>query len=244
MSLLEAHKGYEYQDLFSAYHVLNSLLINENVLIKIDQKEAYEDKFDDLTIITDQKVTKRQIKYSENKVLEKKDLSSLNYDLALDVLYRSWASIEKNQQVDIRLCLAWDFIDKEELNFLEEIFIENSYYDSSVRTFIVNLEKIWPEGEVPIASWKRLKYEVQDKDIQRDEFAEFLKDLKIELNLPKSNLSLDNPEPESLEKMLFKNLRLFGVGKFPNNKKTVVDIALRLIRFNQNFSGEWRDSRS
>lgn len=229
MSLLDAHKGYEYQDLFSAYHVLNSLLINENVIVKIDQKESREDKFDDLTIITDQKITKRQIKYSDSKLLEKKDLSSLSYDLALDILYKSWASIEKNKQVDIRLCLAWEFIANDELNFLKEIFIDNPYNDSRVRTFIIDLEEIWPEGEYPISSWKRLRNEVIDKAIEREDFKQFLTDLKIELNLPKSNLQLDAPEPDSLEQMLFKNLRLFGVGKYPNDQKTVVDIALRLI---------------
>lgn len=229
MSLLEAHKGYEYQDLFSAYHVLNSLLKNENVLVKIDQKEVYEDKFDDLTIITDEVVIKRQIKYSENKILEKKDLSSLNYDLALDVLYKSWASMRLDKQMDFRLCLAWEFISSEELNFLEETFIDNSYHDYDVRTFTINLERIWPKGSTPIASWKRLKNEVLDKGIDRDDFEKFLNDLTIELNLPKSNLSLEEPEPGSLEKLLFKNLRLFGVGKFPNNKKTVEDIALKLI---------------
>ncbi|ELC8443198.1 hypothetical protein QYB59_002227 [Clostridium perfringens] len=62
------------------------MLSYDNAIFKIDQKETANDKFDDLTIITDNLIMKRQIKYSDSKVLEKADLSSEKYDLALDVL--------------------------------------------------------------------------------------------------------------------------------------------------------------
>ena len=90
MGLVDAHKGYEYQDLFSAFHIINMLLTDDSAIFKIDQKESENDKFDDLTIITNDVIMKRQIKYSDDKTLEKADLSSEKYDLAIDTLFRSW----------------------------------------------------------------------------------------------------------------------------------------------------------
>ncbi|MCX2810629.1 hypothetical protein OQ477_11655 [Bacillus sp. ChL18] len=226
MSLLDAHKGYEYQDLFSAFHIAKMLLSDENAVFKIDQKESSNDKFDDLTIITNNSIIKRQFKYSESKVLEKADLSSANYDLALDELFNSWKELTQDKTIDIRLCLAWEYAENtQELNFLIEQDIQNYYQSDDVKVLKINLESIWPSGGSPISSWRRLRNKVSE--IDRDEFAQFINDLNIEVNLPKSSMDLANPG--QLESLLLKNLRLFGVGKFPNAKKSVVDVAMHLM---------------
>ncbi len=90
MSLEHAHKGYEYQDLLSALFIVEQLLTTNNAKFKIDKKESKNDKFDDITIISDNGTFKRQIKYSEDKILGKADFSSASYDLALDTLFKSW----------------------------------------------------------------------------------------------------------------------------------------------------------
>jgi len=90
MGLEHAHKGYEYQDLLSALFIAEQLLTSDSATFKIDKKESRNDKFDDITIISSNRILKRQIKYSEDKILQKADLSSANYDLALDILFKSW----------------------------------------------------------------------------------------------------------------------------------------------------------
>lgn len=226
MGLSDAHKGYEYQDLFSAFHIVNMLLSDDNATFKIDQKETANDKFDDLTIITVNSIMKRQIKYSESKLLEKADLSSEKYDLALDILFKSWKELPRNKDVDIRLCLAWEFLeDSQELNFLTELDVPNYYQSDDVKVLKIDLENIWPSGGSPISSWRRLRNKASE--INRTEFAKFIDDLTIEVNLPKSSTDFSNPG--RLESLLVNNLRLFGVGKYPNNKKSVIDVAMHLM---------------
>lgn len=226
MGLVDAHKGYEYQDLFSAFHIIKMMLLYDNAIFKIDQKETANDKFDDLTIITDNSIMKRQIKYSDSKVLEKADLSSEKYDLALDLLFKSWRELPQDKDIDIRLCLAWEFLeDSEELDFLTELDIKNYYNSDEVKVLKIDLERIWPSGDTPISSWKRLRN--KSSDINRDEFKQFIDDLTIEVNLPKSSADFKNPG--LLENLVIKNLRLFGVGQYPNDKKSDVDIAMHLM---------------
>ncbi|MBU3135582.1 ATP-binding protein [Clostridium gasigenes] len=226
MGLLDAHKGYEYQDLFSALHIVNILLSYDNATFKIDKKETANDKFDDLTIITDNLIVKRQIKYSESKVLEKADLSSEKYDLALDKLFKSWKELPRDKNIDIRLCLAWEFLqDSQELDFLIELDMQNHYQSDEVKVLKIDLESIWPVGGRPISSWRRLRNETSQ--IDRTEFKQFIDDLAIEVNLPKSSADFTNPG--LLESLVIKNLRLFGVGKYPNDKKSIVDVAMHLM---------------
>ncbi|MDB2072189.1 ATP-binding protein [Clostridium paraputrificum] len=226
MGLSDAHKGYEYQDLFSVFHIVKMLLSYDNAIFKIDQKETANDKFDDLTIITDNLIMKRQIKYSDSKVLEKADLSSEKYDLALDTLFKSWKELPKDKDIDIRICLAWEFLeDSQELDFLTELEIKNYYNSDEVKVLKINLDSIWPSGGNPISSWRRLRDKTSD--INRVEFEQFIEDLTIEVNLPKS--SADFANPGLLESLVIKNLRLFGVGKYPNDKKSIVDVAMHLM---------------
>lgn len=226
MSLLDAHKGYEYQDLFTAYHIINMLLTDDSAIFKIDQKESENDKFDDITIITSDSIMKKQIKYSDNKIFEKADLSSEKCDLALDTLFRSWQELPKDKNIDIRICLAWELlVDSQDSDFLIEQDVTNLYKSNDVKVLKINLESIWPSDGIPISSWRRLRG--KSTDINRDEFQKFINDLTIEVNLPKSSTDFTNPG--DLENLVINGLRLFGIGKFPNDKKSVVDVSMHLI---------------
>ena len=226
MSLLDAHKGYEYQDLFTAYHIINMLLTDDSAIFKIDQKESENDKFDDITIITSDSIMKKQIKYSDNKIFEKADLSSEKYDLALDTLFRSWQELPKDKNIDIRICLAWELlVDSQDIDFLIEQDVTNLYKSNDVKVLKINLESIWPSDGIPISSWRRLRG--KSTDINRDEFQKFINDLTIEVNLPKSSTDFTNPG--DLENLVINGLRLFGIGKFPNDKKSVFDVSMHLI---------------
>jgi len=66
MALSRAHERYEYQDLLTAYFILNNLLAESNSGITIDTQEFDDDKIDNLTITTGSLIKKIQIKYSRD----------------------------------------------------------------------------------------------------------------------------------------------------------------------------------
>lgn len=215
MSLLAAHKGYEYQDLFTAFHITEMFLKDHNAFFMIDKKESLNDKFDDFTITTDTSIIKKQIKYSEKKVFEKADLSSTKYDLSLDVLFKSWKELPKDKSIDIRICLAWEYIeDSQDLDFLIKAEADN-YYGGSVDLLKIDLERIWPLGKEPLTSWRRLRKKAET--INREEFEKFVSDLSIEVNLPKFSGNFSSSE--DLESLVLENLKKFGIGKYPNDHK-------------------------
>lgn len=225
MALDKAHKGYEYQDLLTAVFILEEILNDANATFIIDRKEGGNDKFDDISIIKPEKTIKRQVKYSEDKILAKADLSSARCDLAVDTLFISWKE-RRNVNSDYRLCLAWEYIeDDEELGFLSDISCDNIYGSSNVRFLKVNINKIWTEGDKPNISWSRLRE--KSENINRTEFSSFLDNLIIEVNLPKS--SHDLFEPGTLEKIAFDKLRKFGIGKYPNDHITIEDVLAKLL---------------
>ena len=67
MSLNTAHEGYEYQDLLTAYFILDWILEDEESIFYIDEKEFDSDRFDDLTIKNKKGIFKKQIKYSNSE---------------------------------------------------------------------------------------------------------------------------------------------------------------------------------
>lgn len=225
MALDKAHKGYEYQDLLTAVFILEEILKDTEATFIVDRKEDIDDKFDDITIITSEKIIKKQVKYSDDKVLSKADLSTTRCDLAVDILFKSWKE-KRNKNSDYRLCLAWEYIEEDgELDFLKEVSCDNIYGISDVRFLKFDINKIWVKGEKPINSWKRLR--CKSENINRTEFSSFLDNLIIEVNLPKS--SHDLFKPSDLEKIAFDKLKKFGIGKYPNAHITIEDALAKLL---------------
>ena len=193
MSLESAHKGYEYQDLLTAVFIIDELLKSNDSKFIVDRKENQYDKFDDLTFENSHCIYKKQVKYSESKVLSKADLSQEKYDLALDTLFASWKHTQDGKNREYRICLAWEYIEEnDELDFLIPTSSDNIYEDSGVKYLKVDIDKIWAHGEKPISTWRRLGGE--SEEIERHEFAEFLEALIIEVNLPKASNDLYQPE--------------------------------------------------
>lgn len=231
MGLEFAYKGYEYQDLLSAYYIIKEMFYENEAVFTIDKKESKNDKFDDLTIRTKASVIKRQIKYSENKVLNKSDLSSNSHDLALDILFNSWREIGQTSITKLRLCLAWEEPKNENiLNVLDELNITDEYETGKVKYYKLNIDKLWEEAGLPNKNWKRLRE--QAANINRDEFADFLDNLIIEVNLPKASLDIDNPG--ELEILALSKLREFGIGKYPNHDKSAESVLLNLMHIVKN----------
>jgi len=227
MTLESAHKGYEYQDLLTAVFIIEELLKSNDSKFIIDRKENEFDKFDDLTIENSHCIYKKQIKYSETKALSKADLSQAKYDLALDTLFTSWKNTQDDKIREYRICLAWEYIaDDDELSFLiPATKSDNIYENSKVKYLKVDIEKIWPVEEKPINSWRRLRGKADS--IIRQEFADFLDTLIIEVNLPKA--SIDLYHPDELEKNALRKLIDLGIGKYPNDKLNAIDVLSNIL---------------
>ena len=228
MPLNKAHEGYEYQDLLTIHFVLNEILNDFKSEFIIDKKENSFDKFDDLTIIRNGKIFKKQIKYSQNHIIEKSNLSSKGtYELALDLLYHSWLNhSDKKNICDYRLCLAWDEPTDELTQILQPIANDSTfvnYFDS--KTFRVNLDLFWKEGKTPLKSWKRFNKE--GKNIDRNSFKDFCSILTIELKLPKFSLNFDSPD--ALENIVINQVEQIGIGIYPNDSIDKINFILRLM---------------
>ncbi|MBB6110289.1 hypothetical protein SAMN05421821_10696 [Mucilaginibacter lappiensis] len=230
MSLARAHEGYEYQDLLSAYFILNELLSESNSRFTIDTKEFDEDRIDDLTISTATAVKKIQVKYSREggkHVLEKKDLATLTgYNLAIDTLFTSWQQHPEKAKCKLRLCLAWNEPIDEIINVLIKDNNNKSFKNYPTVVYQIDPDKIWPHGGQPLTSWKRLTKIAADFD--RKEFVDFCGRFYIEVNLPKFSLNVH--QPLDLEYIVLDQVTDLGIGVFPNETKSKEEFLLQLIQ--------------
>lgn len=223
--LNSAHKGYEYQDLLSAYFVASYIAQNKlDVEFLIDSKQIDGDKFDDLKIFDGEKNLYRQIKFSEKHCLEKKDFLKRGYPyLYLKDLFDVWKKTSK-ENTEFRLCLAWgnpkntDKINEvlKPLDLCTKIFPETFCYK-------IDCDSLWPPDDEIIDGWERLKED--SKDIKRAEFKQFLESLIIETNYPSTG---------KLESLLTKKVQEIGVGTYPNDHLQIKSVCdqLRLIAQN------------
>lgn len=227
MPLNTAHEGYEYQDLLTAFFILEEIL-NENLSVfKIDNKEHADDKFDDLTIQNPNGVFKKQIKYSNeltNHTATKDDFAtSNNYDLALYDLFKSW---NVNRTYNYRICLAWNEpIDKLK-DFIQVSPQPKTFKSGNTKVFKINIDKLWPNGSPPESSWQ--KFRAKSSTINRDDFETFCNELIIETNFPKQ--SSDASFLGELETIIISQITNLGIGTYPNTHHNVKSFALELLK--------------
>lgn len=223
MGLNLAHKGYEYQDLLTVYFILNEIINGYNSNFIVDRKLHKGDVFDDLTIEREGILLKKQIKYSEEHTLQKKDLSANSYyQLAIDNLYNSW---QKNKNSDIRLCLAWNEPTDELVQILFEKSGIKTFTSHETKIYQINIDKFWPKGEKPLKQWK--KFNESSQNIDRNDFADFCDKLYIETNFPK--FSMDLASPGELEEIVLQQADKLGIGVFPNHHITDITFIDRLL---------------
>lgn len=223
MPLSQAHEGYEYQDLLTVYFILSEILNGNSSSFLIDKKLNPKDTFDDLSIFRQEVVLKKQIKYSNNHTLEKKDISSdSTYQLAIDNLFQSWLTNKNNE---VRLCLAWN----EPIDDLTQVLLEKdipkTFSSYPTKLFQINVSKLWPEGQKPILAWRRFRKSVQN--INRTDFLDFCSKFYIETNFPKFSIDVDSPG--ELETIVLEQAEKLGIGTFPNDHLDVKNFIAKLI---------------
>ena len=253
MSLNNAHEGYDYQDLITSYFILKEILLgNQNSVFSIDKKHTVGryistqkdkdgnfiekdilDSFDDLVIINNQDIQRKQIKYSNDgvaKKLLKDDLANNSgYKLALFELYRTWKELNTANS-EFRLCLAWDEpTDNDIKNILKPLPTNLSSFENfSTKLYKINLENLWEDGLEPLGTWRSLKKFVSDNSIDRNDFKLFCDLLLIELELPKASLKFNTPS--DLENILYQQAEKLGIGQYPNDDIYILDFLERFAK--------------
>ena len=231
MALNRAHEGYEYQDLLVSSFILQEILDENDAHFVIDRKQYKEDRIDDLVISNVNGTFKKQIKYSNfdsNHTLTKNDLSSDSpYNLSIDALFEAWEKNTNSPKPQFKLCLAWNSPDESLDEILYQVKEQYSFENYSTKVYKINIDKLWPVGQLPIASWQRFKTVVANGKIQRDIFSEFCNDFLIELEFPK--FSLDLKAPGDLERIVLDQIKKLGIGIYPNHHYTIEGFAAALI---------------
>lgn len=264
MSLTKAHKGYTYQDLLISYFILKEILNgHKKSIFHIDKKHTTStylsqekntngeykqkntpDRFDDLVIVRDSIIERKQIKYSDedtDRNLIKNDFANDSKGLALYEVYRTWLELKDNT-TEFRLCLAWDQpTDSDIKSIMQPTTFPKSFNSFSTKTYKINIDNLWSPNLLPVNSWQNLKKFVVDYTINRDDFKNFCDDLIIELEFPKA--SLDFNSPSQLEHILIEQAQKLGIGQYPNANQTYHDF-LSVLAYtvsklkNQHISGE------
>ena len=227
MPLNAAHEGYEYQDLLTAFFILEEILNETDSVFRIDNKEHSDDKFDDLSIINLNGVFKKQIKYSNeltDHTATKDDFAtSNNYDLAFYDLFKSW---NINRNCNYRVCLAWNEpIDKLK-DFIKVSLKPKTFKTDKTQVFEIDIDKLWAKGRQPESSW--LKFRTESSVINRDDFEIFCRELIIETNFPKQ--SPDTTFSGELETIIINQIESLGIGAYPNTHYSVKHFALELLK--------------
>jgi len=227
--LNKAHQGYIYQDILGAYFVAKELAFGRlETEFLFDLKKTPSgtpDKFDDIFIKRQATETLIQVKYSNdftNHRLTKEDFSSTaKYDLALYELFKTWKALN-NPNTNWKVLLAWDIptIDDPINNVLIEEISANKFLQNT-STYKFDCDALWPEAEQVISSWRALKKE--SASINRSEFKEFLNNLSIELECPKSNL-LENFN-DGIEQLFSNAISQIGIGEYPNDHLNIRQVA-------------------
>ncbi len=223
-----AHRGYIYQDVTTAI-ALAGVLAARTGTITVDKKSAPGDVFDDITVRGDDGVVRRQIKWSEQgtQTLELDDFVHEKSAVRIDKLIGSFksdhaANIQKIKY-EYRLCVAWLAPTAPALlAALSPTAMLPLVAGVNTRQYTLNVDAIWPTNGSP--NWAPLL----NGTVTRAEFVSFAKHFVIETDIPP--FSSDLSAPGSLEQVLLKFLReRIGIGRYPNESRTVEDVAARLI---------------
>ena len=220
-----AHRGYQYQDLVTAYFFAVAL-VHRYDSVTVDKKSFQDDRFDDLAIHSSSGLIRRQIKFSAqlSRQLEIEDLSTDRKDLRIDTLIRSYKSDGTGAADEYRLCATWtSATDLTILDILDVVGAEPSFEKHPTKLYRLRTDIVWPPNGAPVLRALR-----NAPDISRQDFADFADRFVIELECPSASRDFSNPGP--LELLLLGLLvNRIGIGRYPNQNRNVVDLAARLV---------------
>lgn len=222
-NLGQAHKGYLYQDLVTAYHYGLSL-VERITAVAADYKTHRDDCFDDLHLRNELgRKSRLQFKHSDGEIeFSQSHLNSDSYRLRLDRLVSSWKNDPEAQITDeYRVCVTWKRpTDPADLALFVPSSVSGTFGSYSTTCYRINVDYVWPEDEEPKLSCL--------SDVARSDFLSFAELFTLELECPSASLELERPG--ELEVLLFDVLEnRIGFGRFPNRHLGPTEAAARLV---------------
>ncbi|MGO4892922.1 ATP-binding protein [Flavobacterium sp. W21_SRS_FM6] len=218
--LTPAHQGYRYQDIFTAFFMMRCLT-ERYESIAVDKKRFLGDIFDDIHIQHADRYSHYQIKSSRNKAkqFQISQLIIKSSDIRIDLLFDSFLKSDSKKDLYF-LCATW--LVPSNTDFLIEVPTTKSIQNSSSVNFKLDANAIWPNNGLPL--WQPL----QNAKYNRQKFIEFCGAFTIELALPISSESLN--EPSVLEQDLINLVKSkVGIGSYPNQDRDSIDFSALAI---------------
>lgn len=236
MALQNAHSGYEFQDIFAACRLVDTLL-SRTLQVTVDVKLFKGDVFDDLTTIwSDERRAREQLKHSMSpKALERTIFTSAERDCRLDNLVASAVEDHKNNgggptSSEYRLIMS-------DLEPTDTALTAILRYDPALvslqpgfttKCYRLNIDELWPKTSDLPPVWQRVLTIAMTKGLTRADFAWFAERFVLELEAPKASFDLTNPGP--VERLLLHRVRQeVGAEVYPNADRSAIDVAAALI---------------
>jgi hypothetical protein len=229
-NLQPAHKGYRYQDIWTAY-ILVRAVAERYDQVTVDKKQVHDDRIDDLEVVSAGRRVRRQLKSSHHadRHITEEDFTSKASSLRIDRLVLTQVRAGATSAAEYRLCATWQPANPEDdlVRLLEEVEAEPTIEGWQSRHFRILGGNIWPANAEP--TWEPLKpYNKPGAEFCRADFLAFCDRFLIELSLPLASTDLLVPGP--LEQALIKELSdRIGIGRYPNHVRDPADVAALAI---------------
>lgn len=228
-NLKPAHTGYRYQDIATAYYLIEAVL-GKCDSVTVDKKQVEDDRLDDLEVTVLGKVYRKQIKSSIDTLrsIKRHDFTGSQSTLRIDrlVLTHTRSSYDVEEY---RLSATWQppTASDDLTSVLEAVDVEPTFESTNVSCFKLNSELIWPSNSNPI--WTVLdEFTKPTAEFSRNDFVDFCEKFVIELQLPVASTDLLAPGP--LEASVIRTLQdSVGIGQYPNAGRQSEDVAALAI---------------
>ncbi len=228
--LAAAHRGYVYQDLLTAYLLVQGLISGFDQIV-VDKKVVEDDRFDDVETRISGRRLRRQIKSSANpgRCLAFSDFNDAASTLRFDRLVQTFIDEAPSQANEYRLCATWEFPKPGDplVNLLEPADVPGTLIDFETMLMRFDAPKLWTGDGSLIFSNARPALAAGGGLCQADVLS-FCERFAIEIELPQASLDLEAPGP--LERLLLSALDTgIGIGRYPNDARRVEDVAALAI---------------
>lgn len=220
------HEGYQYQDLLTAF-VLADVLMARDGTVTVESKAYAGDKFDDIIFSRPGKPVRRfQIKWvvDENTFFAPKLIRTSQRNLRIDHLLACTPMPHSDEE--LWLIAPWlppQESTDEALDWLPVSDTEGIFNHFGSQTFQLNPESLWPKDRHPTVK------AIAEAKVTRETYLRFCSRFFIELNAPRMSGRLW--EPGDLERLLLEKMEAIGIGRHPNGRRKIQDVAALLVGY-------------
>lgn len=225
-ALSAAHRGYAYQDLLTAYLLVQGLVAGFDQII-IDRKVVNDDRFDDVETRIAGRRLRRQVKSSQksDRSITFGDFNDVRSSLRFDRLARTFVSENGVQAEEYRLCATWGAPEPGDqlVQLLQPYDVAGTFDGCATTRMRLDASKLWTnEGGFVFPNAQQAL--TNAGDVSREDVLRFCQRFVIEVGLPQASLDLESPGP--LERLVLAVLEDgIGIGRYPNDARRVEDVA-------------------